>query len=213
MAERAFRRHPFTLRTSPSWRWAALVLLSGQAGAVRADDPAPDIIKVRAEPPVVTVAPVPPGRHSLSLPTLQYAFEVGAECSGNDVPQSLSINIADTRVVLGSGALGDDARQVILLTVPASQIAPVAVEGFCELEAIGPDEAAAAIALDMTPVAADPYRITVSAALSAQVSLLCGNEDERQMTYLAQPLDITLACEAPVPGGVEQRQSEAATPR
>lgn len=186
-------------------RLSLLLLPAIYAAAAAAGDVPRDVLSVSAEPPVVTVKPHEAGRRALSLPTLEYRFDIATECDGDRTPKSLSINIADTRLALSAAKLADDARQEITLTVPAAQIAPIVVNDFCVIEdAPGDDDPDPAFGLEVARGAAvdAPLRTTLSAALSAQVSLLCGNETERNMTYVTRPLGVTLSCERPDGGDI-----------
>jgi hypothetical protein len=199
-----------------TWQTLLLfLLLAVQAGPPQSVAPANGGLHVTAEAPIVTVTRTAPGRRFLSLPTLQYVFEVGAHCSGRGTPESLSINVADSRLSLSSAALEADERPAILMTVPARQLAPIAVDGFCEFEdeIEEGEESSGEIALGIAPLAAGPDRLTVSAALSAQISMLCGTEDEPRMTYVSKPLDVTLSCGVPPDVPPERQPAPDPVPR
>lgn len=172
-----------------------LFLVVGAAGAGDSPD---GHVSLAARTPVITLSPAPPGRHSLDLPSLEYALEVSAQCAGDGVPESLSINVADTRVTLSASELAPPGPRQLVLELPASQTAPLAVGEFCT--APPPAEPAAGPAL-FAPVdgPGPPSRLEVPGALSAQVSLVCRYGEERRMSWFSQPLGVTLACEADAP--------------
>lgn len=179
------------------------MVLAASGEAVRAEDAPAGRITVTAEPPVVTVTGLPPGRYFVDLPALEYAFEVTAECAGDAIPQSLSINVADSRITLGREALQQSPAPPRRLTVPASQTAPVAVDDFCTLSASGKtgDPPAGPPELRFTPStdAEQPPLLEIPDVLSAQVSLVCGEGEAQSITWASRPLGITLACAPPPP--------------
>lgn len=174
-------------RLSPVAAASALVCLA--AGVLA--DPAQRVL-LTPETPTVDVAPRSPGRQFFDLPALEYSFDVETRCDDDWVPESLSLNVADSRVTFAAGQLSGDGARRIVINVPARQLAPVAIHDFCLL---AEDPAAAP---DGTPPAAPPpHSLTVRAVLSAQASLLCRSEQERRITYVSLPLDVTLSCQSP----------------
>lgn len=155
--------------------------------AVTAAGPAlgKDTLSVIADAPAVPLAPRRPGRSFVRLPTLEYKFKIQTHCSDSRSPGSLSLNVADTRKTLAAGQIVRGGPTEISLRIPASQIAPLVIEGFCiAQEEINIDEAVEALT-----------QITIPAALSAQASLLCEGEQDKAMTYVSRPLDVSLVCE------------------
>ena len=92
----------------------------------RADD-----LKVAADTPEVTVSTRPPGRNFLRLPDLNYRFIVEASCRDSMSPAAMSLSVADTRVTIPVSVADSGPRHEISVTIPASQIGPVAVNEFC----------------------------------------------------------------------------------
>lgn len=148
-----------------------------------------DSLSVTANAPTVAVAPRSPGRSFLQLPSLEYTFQVRAQCAGTRSAESLSLNVADSRTSISADQFAKDGPTEVDLIVPAGQIAPIVVENFCVVE-----EAAQA------GQAAEPEQLTISAALSAQASLLCTGEQDQVMTYVSKSLDVFLQCQAPADG-------------
>src|SRR5690606_2956911 len=94
----------------------------------------------------------------------------------------------------------------LVLTVPARQLAPIAVDDFC---VAGHDDPAANGPAGLPPAGEDPrQRLTVPAVVSAQASLVCGGESGTDISYVTQPLAVTLACTAPA-GAVPQPTGNA----
>ncbi len=173
------------------------------AGAAAADDAPEGRVSVAAEAPVINLPLAPPGRHTVDLPSLTYAFEISAQCTGDGVPESLSINVADTHVTLSAGELAEPGPRRLVLEVPASQTAPLALGEFCTAETPAPGGApeAPGTSLLAPGQARPPTRLDVPGALSAQVSLVCRHGEARRMSWFSQPLGVTLACESAAPQG------------
>ena len=155
--------------------------------AVTAAGPATgkDTLSVAADAPAVPLSPRSPGRHFVRLPTLEYRFEIQTHCSDSRSPGSLSLAVADTRASLAADEIISDGPTEISLRIPASQIAPLVIEDFCvtRTEENG----------DMVGEAST--QITITSALSAQASLLCEGDEDKVMTYVSRPLDVSLLCE------------------
>jgi hypothetical protein len=145
----------------------------------------------RAEEAALLVIPTTPDiniklrthdRSAIRLPSLLYAFEFAASCVSGLVPDSILLSVADTRKRVSASNTRNDSDAGITITVPAGQIAPLTVEGFClESNDRDPDE---------------PDQVTVRGVLSAQASLLCSGENGQDITYASQSLDVTLSCDA-----------------
>ena len=167
--------------TAPCFVPVALLL------AVTAAGPAvgKDTLSVAAYAPAVPLEPRNSGRNFVRLPTLEYTFEIQTHCSESRSPESLSLNVADTRKSLGAEQIISDGPTEISLRIPASQIAPLVIEDFCVLELAGNGDTINEL----------PARITIPAALSAQASLLCADDEDKAMTYVSRTLDVSLVCE------------------
>lgn len=163
---------------------------------VAAEDAAARRLQLSAEPPVVDVSGIPPGRQFVELPSLEYRFEVQTACGGNRTPRSLSINVADSRVALSGAALEGEPEELVL-TIPARQLAPIAVNDFCVVEENRVHGGATENALANIPsvAGAESRRLlTLPAVVSAQASLVCAGEDGHDISYVTEPLDVTLSC-------------------
>ena len=144
-----------------------------------------DSLSIVANAPAVSLAPRDPGRNFVRLPTLEYLFAIQTHCSDSRSPESLSLNVADTRKSLAADQITSDGPTEISLRIPAGQIAPLVIENFCvvQLEENGDG------------ISDAPTQLTIPAALSAQVSLLCEGDEDKTMTYVSRTLDISLVCE------------------
>ena len=175
------------------------------ASVASADGSAVHSLAVGADRTSVTVAPQSPDRHFFELPSLDIVFRIEASCRTDWQPESLSLNVADSRVTRNAAELLHNSHQKIPLRIPAEQLAPIAIRNFCVIEgaAEGSGEDAGPPAGRMSGTALE---LTVSAALSAHASLRCSNGDERKTIYVTEPLDVTLVCEEPKDAG-EVRQT------
>lgn len=180
----------------------ALLVLATPSVSSAADD-APlersHAVEITVNVPVVAVSPQPGDRHFLNLPSLEYQFRIEPRCETGWRPESFSLNVADSRVSLSGAELNEGTRE-LLLRVPARQIAPVPVAGFC---VIGEAEKGSAEAASGRSKPGS--QLGIGGALSAHASLVCGSDDARDITYVARPLDVLLSCEAPQPEALSLR--------
>lgn len=150
-------------------------------------------IELTANAPLVSVSPRPAGRHFVNLPELEFSFSIDARCSEDWVAESLFLNIADTRLTFNKEQLAGNEHDRIVLRVSERQLAPIAVHDFCATENADGGPAAGS----NTPGGSYRFNVrelTVSAALSAHASLRCASDDQQRVTYVSQPLDLTLSC-------------------
>ncbi len=144
---------------------------------------------IAAKTPAVTVGPLAAGRTFVALPTLEFRLRLEPLCADGWQARSVSVSVADTRLTLTpDGAPQEDGALEASLTVPAAQLAPLPVAGFCELPAEG-DRPRSGVA-----------ELTIEAAVSAQAALLCANDDGERLTFVAKPLAVTLVCDDSEPG-------------
>jgi hypothetical protein len=165
-----------------------IAILLALTPATRADDnSSPHTLNVTASEPQIHISRRAGRRDYLHLPSLEYAFLLSARCGAEFEPLSVSLSIADSRKSLPANHLAELASGVELkMTVPAKQLAPLAIENFCvENE----DE-------KKPDTASTEATVLVHAIYSAQASLLCGNDDQQQIVYASRPLDVTLICGA-----------------
>lgn len=170
------------IRTTTYLAAAVVLLIATTAASPVA---AKDFLSIVANAPAVPLEPRRPGRNFVQLPALEYLFEIYAQCADNRSPESLSLNIADTRKSLQADNIANVGPTEISLTIPANQIAPLVVEDFCiavpEENDGGPD--------------GTTVQLDIPAALSAQASLLCVGAEDKAMTYISKTLDVSLVCD------------------
>ena len=145
-------------------------------------------LEVGAAAAIVTISESGNDRASLRLPALEFVFRIQPACAAPFRAGSISLTVADSRRTLNAEQLQDEtAASELRLTVPASQIAPVPVSGFCSAEPNPDDDA-------NDSHAQRGESLTLPATLSANASLLCVTESEQQIVYTTAPLDVTLIC-------------------
>lgn len=170
-----------------SIRCSVAILLAATAVTQAEENTLTHALLLTANTPRVEIARRSAARNYLRLPALEFAFQFTAQCAGGFSPQSMSLSIADSRKSLSAEQLANMAADAELtITVPAKQLAPIAIENFCIVTAT---EAGA-----ITSPA--KQAITLPAAFSAQGSLLCVYEDQQEMIYTSHSLGITLVCDS-----------------
>ena len=151
-----------------------ILLLAIFASAIVAADETS--LVVSSSTPDVNIKTRPSDRYSIRLPGLLYEFQLELGCEAGYKPDSVLLSIADTKKRFAVNEMPLDSGADFSMKVPASQIAPLSVEGFCLASESGAD------------------RVTVRGILSAQASLLCSGDEDQQLMYASQSLDVTLNC-------------------
>jgi hypothetical protein len=164
-----------------------LSLALGQAAG--ADD-----LALTPDRPAVSVETRVDGRNFIRLPGLQYTVRVESDCDITRKPARLSLNVADTRVVLDEAEI--DGAIDIPVAIPSGQIGPIAVEGFC---LTGDDESASGKETMLVP-----------SVLSLQASLLCTGESGNKIVYASTTLDVRLECSVPEDAAVTEADGSIA---
>lgn len=136
-----------------------------------------DRLSVYADTATATVEANGSSRNFLRLPELEYAIKIELQCDNGSAPVSLLVSVADTKKTIGADELQSGEKVEFGFTVPADQIAPIAIDGFCKTDNLHTNE-----------------QILIPAALSAQASLRCAGETIEQTTYASTPLDVELLC-------------------
>lgn len=167
------------MRTSTRQSLKLIALLSIVAAGLSAAGEA--TLQVNSSTPEIIIATRINDRASIRLPKLPYTFHVEAECAAGLVPQSMLLSIADTQKRVSADSI--QGWTEITVTIPAGQIAPLTIAGFC-LSATDTEQQ-------------QNNRITVHGALSAQAALLCSDGNSEQMIYASLALDITVHCMEP----------------
>lgn len=174
-----------------SIRCSVAILLAVAAVAEAEENSLTHSLVLTASTPQIEISRRNAARNYLRLPALEYSFQFTARCAGNFSPQSMSLSIADSRKSLSGEQLANmTAETALTMTVPAKQLAPLAIENFCILPANDTDA--------MIPPSSET--IIIPAAFSAQASLLCVSGNQQEMIYASNSLGITLICD---PGGEE----------
>jgi hypothetical protein len=142
-----------------------------------------------AEPADVAILPAETGDKLLRLPDLAYQISIDAHCRNSDRAESLSISAADTRMTLLRDEIADRTSITVGITIPASQVAPLAADDFCKPD--GRD---------------DPKRL-VKDAFTAHISLRCSGDEGESIIYTTRPLAVVLTCDRETQGDAEDAGS------
>ncbi len=135
-----------------------------------------DKLRMNAEPAVAVLAVQQGGRSLVHLPELEFALRISPHCAESGVPESVSITIADTRTTLRGEALRAGKNIDVSMRVTANQLAPFALQGFCNDPALAGDS------------------ILLDSALTAHASLRCARAGKPSILFAAEPLDVRVDC-------------------
>lgn len=138
--------------------------------------PEVDGLRVSAEPAVAVIALQESGRKLVPLPEVEFRLSVSPDCASGGRAESLSITIADTRQTLDEKELQSAESVDVVMRVPASQLAPLALGEFC-----------------VDPVS-EGESVLITSALVAQTSLRCSRDEDLSIVFAATPLDIRVDC-------------------
>jgi hypothetical protein len=142
----------------------------------------PAQLVAEADQASASVRPADAGNKVLRLPDLTYQIGIEARCNDGESAESLSISIADTRMTLFRDELADKSIITVGITVPASQVAPLAADGFCLLEDF------------------EHRKRLINDAFTANLSLRCRGEEGESIIYASRPLAVALTCDRDVQG-------------
>ena len=135
---------------------------------------------VSSSTPDVNISSRASDRFAIRLPGLQYEFQFELGCEAGYEPDSVLLSVADTRKRFAVNEMPLDSDSGISMKIPASQIAPLSIEGFCLASESGGKQRS--------------DRVTVRGILSAQASLLCSGDEDQRLMYASRSLDVTLKC-------------------
>ena len=169
----------------------SFLLLAAMALAGLAWAAGPPRLMVEVAPAVALIQPLAEGRRLLRLPDLDFEFGIDASCGPDHAVASVSISIADTRMTLSGAEFQDDAFANATIGLPARQISPIAVDGFCP------------------EAQTESSSLLIHDAVTAQVSLRCASAERESITYTSQSLDVTVVCDtSPEAQGSEPDSTE-----
>ena len=135
-----------------------------------------DRLSVLAEPAVAVLALQEVGDDLVRLPDIEFRLSLSPNCANGGRPESVSIAIADTRKTLDSEELQASETVDLVMRVSASQLAPLALAGFC------------------VDTESEGESVLITSALSAQASLRCSRDEDQSIVFAAAPLDIRVDC-------------------
>lgn len=151
-------------------------------------------LSVEAAPAVAAIQPLPDQRSLARLPALEFEFGILASCGPGQAATSVSISVADTRKTFAGEQVRGDSPITAAIRLPARQLAPVAVDGFC----------------NQTSAEAGADQVLIRDVVTAHVSLRCAGEAGESISYASKSLDVTLVCDVPLD---DQGDASTATDR
>lgn len=157
-----------------AWRLKLLLLLTLLPHALFAE---PARLVAEANQADALVRPVQTGEKLLRLPGLTYRIGIEARCANDDRAESLSVSVADTRTTLLRDELADTTNITVDITIPASQVAPLAADNFCSQED------------------SDDHKRLVEDVFTASLSLRCSGGGGESIIYASRPLAVALTCD------------------
>lgn len=164
--------------------------------AIAAADPSQSTLTITATTPKVAIARHSEGRQFIELPDLEYQFLLEPRCSSGWEPRAMTLNIADSRKVLDGDALDEHGFLQASLAVPATQLAPLPVSGFCEImENAGGKKTSGQITKGQGSAEYSEMAIKHSSALSLQAALICADGDTERTIYQSRTLAVALFCD------------------
>ena len=169
-------------------RASTFLVLCGAACVLAVAEPGARL-GIEAQPAVAQIRPLDQGRRLVQLPALEYQLDIDTHCGGNAEAQSVSISVNDTQMTLNGDHL---AGEPVGFTIPARQVSPVAIDGFCATDDQGSQQGA----------------LLIRDTVTVHLSLRCKSDEQEWITYASRGLDVTLQCDA-----ADESQSEAATDR
>lgn len=147
---------------------------------VAGDSAADKLLTVNAMESTAHLQPRDAKQRQILLPALEIAIVVSLECPADAKAMSLTVSVSDTRQYFGPQLLADAESIEAAFSVPAKQLTPVSVPGFC---------------VSGEPI--DDQGIVLPGIATVQVSLRCGGEDDPTSVYFTSaPLPVRLYCRA-----------------
>jgi hypothetical protein len=136
------------------------------------------VLTVRASEAIVEIQPGDALRNQLALPALDVTLLATFNCQNGNKAASLTVSISDTYQYYGPDLLGDAASFEATFNVPANQLAPVSVPGFCVLGQ-----------------PAGNRSMLLPGIATAQASLRCGGDDGTASVHFhSVSVPVTLYC-------------------
>lgn len=143
-------------------------------------------LEINADVPTIALEARTADQNYVNLPALAFDLKIRQNCAAGLAPATLSMSVADTRRTMDAQQMSEDGELKTRLTVPARQIGPIALPGYCVQ-----NEDTAAIEGSPSP---HDEALRIPAVLSLQAALSCASETDRQIVYASAALDIDLLC-------------------
>ncbi len=152
--------------------------------------------EIAASKPIITLIRDSNSRTQLSVPAIEFVFQIKTQCASSRVAKSVLLSIADTKKRVLLEPTSDNTVSELVLKVPARQIAPLPVAGYCTGDNNYPTD----------------RTLTIRGVLSAQGALSCMGEEDEVIAYASKSLDIEIRCEDLADGESSDPNSDASMP-
>ncbi len=134
-------------------------------------------LALRANETSAQLLPRKQGPQQVSLPSLEFSLLATVACPSDADVEAVTVSIADTHKRFGPAEIGNEAALDVRISVPAKQIAPVAIADFC---------------IDGGP--GDEKGLLVPGVATAQASLRCRSETGLSVFFASAVLPLRLDC-------------------
>lgn len=135
-------------------------------------------LTVQVEESIATLEPGDAKQREIRLPAIDVAIVAAIECPASASASSLIVSVSDTHKYYGPEVLADAVSLEAAFTVPARQLAPVAISDFCVKGA---------------PMENQSLRL--DGVATAQLSMRCRDEnDSATVHFTSAPIPVRLYC-------------------
>lgn len=117
------------------------------------------------------------GPQQVRLPSLEFSLLATVACPSDTDVEAITVSIADTHKRFGHAEVADEEALEVRISVPASQIAPVAIGDFCTDGGPG-----------------DEKGLLVPGIATAQASLRCRSDTGLSVYFASAALPVRLDC-------------------
>jgi hypothetical protein len=135
-------------------------------------------LTVQIKESIATLEPRDAEQREIRLPSIDVAIVASLECPAGATASSLMVSVSDTHKYYGPEVLADAISLEAAFTVPARQLAPVAISEFC-----------------VKDVPLENQGLQLDGVATAQLSMRCRDENESATVHFTSvPIPVRLYC-------------------
>lgn len=138
---------------------------------------ADSLLTLQANEAIVQIKPRNPDEKRVNPPSLELSVVASFSCPADAEPESVTVSVADTYKRYGPEEIANTATLEALVTVPGSQLSPIASADFC-----------------VDGGSTDEQGLLVPGVATAQISLRCRGESSSSVHFSSVALPIRLLC-------------------